>query len=73
MNDYGEMVRRLSAASRSQNTGGSELARPILPITPEISRRMKKRLENAGDDEAAKRVIRDAAKYGVDWSQHGPK
>jgi hypothetical protein len=71
MNDYGAMVRKLRTAATP--VGGSELARPILPITPEVSRRMKKRLENAGDDEAVKRVIRDAAKYGVDWSQHGAK
>jgi hypothetical protein len=41
------------------------------PITPEIKRRMEKRLENAQDDVAVERVIRDAAQYGVDWTMYG--
>ena len=47
---------------------------PMMPqITPQIARRFQKRLENAGSDDELARVIRDAAKYGVDWSMHGPR
>lgn len=43
-------------------------AAPTLPITPEIAARFRKRLIDADNDEALKKVVRDAAKYGVDWS-----
>ena len=41
-----------------------------LPITPAIAARMLRRLENAESDEQLQRVVKDAAKYGVDWSQY---
>lgn len=42
-----------------------------LRITPAIAARMERRLRNAESDEQIQRVIKDAAKYGVDWSQYG--
>ena len=47
--------------------------RKPLPITPEIRRRFQKRLENAESDDHVRRVVRDAARYGVDWSHHLPE
>jgi len=41
-----------------------------LQITPAIAARMQRRLENAESDEQLQRVIKDAAKYGVDWSRY---
>lgn len=45
----------------------TEAAKNLL-ITPAIAARMQRRLENAESDEQLQRVIKDAAKYGVDWS-----
>lgn len=46
---------------------------PIQPysITPQIRTRMERRLQNAEGDDQLQRVIKDAARYGVDWSEHG--
>jgi hypothetical protein len=41
-----------------------------LQITPAIAARMQRRLENAESDEQLQRVVKDAAKYGVDWTQY---
>jgi hypothetical protein len=47
--------------------GPQGTVRPI-PITPRIQQSFQKRLRNAGDDEELARIVRDAARYGVDWS-----
>jgi len=39
-----------------------------LEITPAIRARMQARAANAVDDNALRSVVRDAARYGVDWS-----
>lgn len=45
----------------------------VLQITPAIAARMQRRLQNAQSDEETQRVIKDAAKYGVDWSHYGSR
>jgi hypothetical protein len=76
MQDFGAMMRALMQGGQGlvQQAGGPRGpqgtvgAVPILQITPEISKRLERRVQNAGDDEELSRVVRDAAKYGVDWS-----
>jgi hypothetical protein len=41
---------------------------PPLEITPQIAQRFQRRLENANTDDALRRLVNDASKYGVDWS-----
>jgi hypothetical protein len=52
------------------DTGGMSDVQP-LQITPQIRARMERRLQNAEGDEEVQRVIKDAARYGVDWSNYG--
>jgi hypothetical protein len=52
----------------SFDDGGAVGAGQPLPITPDIAARFQRRLQSADDDEALARVVRDAARYGVDWS-----
>jgi hypothetical protein len=53
------------AAGRAE--GGAAPA-PVLQITPQVTQRFQRRLQNAGSDEELERIVGDAAKYGVDWS-----
>jgi hypothetical protein len=54
------------------DTGGMSDVQPV-QITPQIRARMERRLQDAEGDEEVQRVIKDAARYGVDWSEHGRK
>lgn len=67
------MVRALDtlaagAGRRVQGTGGGGGTAKALPITPEIRARFERRLKKADSDKELKKVIQDAARYGVDWS-----
>jgi hypothetical protein len=55
-------------AGGANPTGLPRLKFGNLPITPQIKARMEKRVGNAQDDVELERVVRDAAKYGVDWT-----
>lgn len=50
---------------KKYDIGGA--VRPV-PMTPDVASRMQRRLQNAGGDDDVRRVVNDAAKYGVDWS-----
>jgi hypothetical protein len=47
------------------NTFNKHLANPTKEITPQVQARFQRRLENT---ENIEQVVKDAAKYGVDWS-----
>jgi hypothetical protein len=70
MQDYGAMMRALTQgglglvqqAGGPRGPQGTVEAVPIRPmITPEIAKRFQRRVENAHDDDALARVVRDAA------------
>ena len=48
--------------------GPSNNAVPVIPITPQIASNFQRRLSNADNDDDLTKIVRDAAKYGVDWS-----
>ena len=56
-----------------KKVGGPTGTVTAVPITPEIKTRLERRLKNADDDGELAKVVRDAAKYGVDWSHLLPK
>jgi hypothetical protein len=56
------------ANRQMMGTGLPRLKFGNLPITPQIRARMEKRVGMADDDVELERVVRDAAKYGVDWT-----
>ena len=39
---------------------------PVLPITPQTQQRLQRRWQNADSDDELRRVIKDAARYGID-------
>jgi hypothetical protein len=59
-----------SGGVRPYAGGANPMPNGYLPINPSIAKRFQRRLENATDDAALARVVRDAAKYGVDWSHY---
>ncbi len=63
---YGPGFARGGSAHPFYDDGGS--VRPPLQITPQIAARFQNRAQNASDDNALRRVVNDASKYGVDWS-----
>lgn len=41
---------------------------PYKEILPGTAKRFQRRLDNSGSDEELTRIVRDAAKYGIDWT-----
>lgn len=39
-----------------------------VPLTPDIRKRLERRAKRVDNDEDIRRVVKDAAKHGVDWS-----
>lgn len=61
--------------TRAINNINRNIENPPLKWTPEVKVRMERRFKRAveeGDDFTMTKLVKDAAKYGVDWSRYLP-